>query len=110
MNWLLVPPIAFLVVLLFMWLQYFGLAMFSRGVPVSTEPGKTKAYACGEDGKEHRVQPDYAQFFPFAFFFTMMHVVALVVATFPRGNVNAVPVAVVYIVASAIGLSMLYRR
>ena len=32
------------------------------------------------------VQPDYGQFFPFAFFFTILHVVALMVATVPAGT------------------------
>jgi NADH:ubiquinone oxidoreductase subunit 3 (subunit A) len=109
-SWLLIPPVALLLVVGVMWLQYLGLATFSRGVPVSTAPGKVKAYACGEDVKDHRIKPDYTQFFPFAFFFTIMHVVALMVATFPAGNTAAIPLAVAYVVAGAIGLSILYRR
>lgn len=107
---MLLPPIAFLVVLILMWLQYMGLRAFSHGVPVSQAEGTVKAYACGEDVKVNRVQPDYTQFFPFAFFFTIMHVVALVVATFPTGGVAVIPLAVAYLVAGVIGLSILYRR
>jgi len=49
----------------------------------SNAPGKLKAYACGEDIPQTMVQPDYGQFFPFAFFFTILHVVALTVTTLP---------------------------
>ena len=40
-------------------------------------------YACGEDLPDHMIQPDYGQFFPFAFFFTILHVVALMATTVP---------------------------
>ncbi len=35
-------------------------------------PGKLAPYACGEDMPSHLMQPDYSQFFPFAFFFTVI--------------------------------------
>ena len=72
--------------------------------------GKRKAYACGEDMKENRVQPNYNQFFPFAFFFTIMHVLALVVATVPVHDWSAVQIAAGYLICSAIGLFILFRR
>lgn len=109
-EWLLLPPIAFGVLALFMWLQYRGLRLFSRGVPPSTTEGTTKPYSCGEDLPQSSLQPEYEQFFPFAFFFTIMHVVALMVATFPSGNAAAVPLAAVYLIAAVVGVSILYRR
>ncbi len=39
--------------------------------------------------KVNRIPPEYRQFFPFAFFFTIMHVVALVVTTVPAGHLWA---------------------
>jgi NADH-quinone oxidoreductase subunit A len=72
--------------------------------------GRTKAYACGEDVPEHHVQPDYAQFFPFAFFFTIMHVFALIVATVPGGSLSAAAVAVGYTAAAVIALFILFRE
>jgi len=69
-----------------------------------------KAYACGEDFKDHLIQPDYSQFFPFAFFFTILHVVALVIATVPRETIEIFAIAVVYIVGAIIGLFILLRK
>ena len=107
---LLVPPIAFLILLLAVWIEYRGLALLALGEKWESAPGKTKSYACGEDMPTNRVQPDYSQFFSFAFFFTIMHVVALVAATVPGGATSASLLAAVYLVASAIGLFILYRR
>jgi NADH:ubiquinone oxidoreductase subunit 3 (subunit A) len=108
--WLLLPPIAFLVLFVVAWLEYLGLAVFSLGEVWQDAPGKTKSYACGEDVQTNRVRPDYSQFFAFAFFFTIMHVVALVVATVPTGVPSAALLAALYLVASAVGLFILYRR
>ena len=73
--------------------------------------GKNKAYACGEDVADHRAQPDYRQFFPFAFFFTIMHVVVLVVATAPTPmDMKLVIVPVLYVITAIIGLLILFRR
>jgi NADH:ubiquinone oxidoreductase subunit 3 (subunit A) len=107
---LFLPPIAFLVVFIFMALQLKGFALFSRGLKAPTKPGAYKAYACGEDVKDHRAQPDYSQFFPFAFFFTIMHVVALIVATIPGHSMPAVALATLYLVGAVIGLFILFRR
>jgi hypothetical protein len=107
---LLLPPIAFLVILVFMLFQYLGFGIFSSDIKTAEKPGGLKAYACGEDVKNHKVAPDYSQFFPFAFFFTIIHVVALVVATVPAGSFFAVAIAAFYLVASAIGLFVLFRR
>jgi NADH:ubiquinone oxidoreductase subunit 3 (subunit A) len=108
-NYLLWSPVAFLVLL-------GAAAAFYRLLGVLSLPstgtggGKLKAYACGEDVAENRVQPDYTQFFPFAFFFTIMHVFALIVATVPGASLPAVGMAVGYVVAAAIGLFILFRE
>ncbi|MDR0843212.1 MAG: hypothetical protein LBP68_07330 [Acidobacteriota bacterium] len=107
---LLLPPIAFLIIFVFVWLQYVGLKMFSSGEKWKDEDGKTKSYACGQDVKDSRVSPDYSQFFPFAFFFTIMHVVALIVTTFPAGNIEAVSLGVGYLFSAAVGLFILFKR
>lgn len=69
-----------------------------------------KAYACGEDFKGHLIQPDYSQFFPFAFFFTILHVVALVIATVPAETVEIFAIAVVYVAGAIIGLLILLKK
>lgn len=108
---LLLPPIAFLLVLAFMLLQLFGLRIFSAGLKAPEKPGgRYRSYGCGEDVKNPKVQPDYSQFFPFAFFFTIMHVVALIVATVPAGRMPASIFAVCYLLCAAIGLFVLFRR
>ena len=107
---LLLPPIAFLVVFVFVWLQYAGLKIFSSGEKWPEEKGQTESYACGHDVEDSRVTPNYSQFFPFAFFFTIMHVVALVVATFPRGNIEAVGLGIGYLVSASVSLFILFKR
>lgn len=108
-NWLLLPPIAFVVVLLASVL----LSLFSSRLAfksTTNAPGKGKSYACGEDVPCPRVQPEYGQFFPFAFFFTIMHVVALVVATAPQSAIKGFGIAFVYIIAAFTALLILFRK
>ena len=107
----LLPPVAFLVVLACVWLQSRAMDVFRMPRPPGLEaPGLRKPYASGEDVDDHRAQPDYGEFFHFACFFTIMHVVALVVATVPRGNGGAAAVAVGFLGTAAVGLLVLFRR
>jgi hypothetical protein len=109
MNIWLSPPLAFTIMLL----ASLGLALaLSRlSFKVNQEPtGLNKAYTGGEEVKTHRVQPDYSQFFPFAFFFTILHVVTLTIATVPTENPGSFVVAVIYVGGALLGLSVLFRR
>jgi len=107
-QWLLTPPVAFAILLVFAFVCYLlsGTLAFRPGKDV---PGKRKLYACGEDLPIRRVQPDYRQFFPFAFFFTIMHVVALVLASIPAGDLASHGLALVYVLGATAGLVILYR-
>jgi NADH-quinone oxidoreductase subunit A len=67
-------------------------------------------YACGEDFEDHLIQPDYSQFFPFAFFFTILHIVALLIATVPTENFKTFIIAITYIIGAIIGLIVLLRK
>jgi hypothetical protein len=109
---LLIPPIAFVVVFGLVWLESAGFGALSlKPAKDAIQPaGKLKSYACGEDVTDHRVQPDYGQFFPFAFFFTIMHVVALVVTTVPAGSGVASGLAALFLVSAAVGVLVLFRR
>ena len=107
---LLLPPIAFLIIFVFVWLQYVGLKVFSSGEKWPKEKGKTESYACGHEVEDSRVNPNYSQFFPFAFFFTIMHVVALVVATYPRGDIGAIGLGVGYLAIASVSLFILFKR
>lgn len=72
--------------------------------------GMEKSYACGEDVPTHLMQPDYTQFFPFAFFFTILHVVALILATVPVETIESLEIAVIYLLGAIAALVILFRR
>ncbi len=106
---LISPPMAFLVILvavLGLSLALSRLALRPKTVP----KGLTEPYACGENLDTHMIQPDYSQFFPFAFYFTILHVVALMAATVPVDTLGTYLIAVVYVVGGIVGLFVLYRR
>jgi hypothetical protein len=107
----LLPPVAFLIVLGSVWLQSRGMDLFKLPRPPGAPPaGQRRPYASGEEVADHRVQPDYGQFFHFAFFFTLVHVVALVVATVPTGAPAAAVLAAAFVLTAAVGLFVLFRR
>lgn len=110
-NLLLLPPIAFFVVMIFVAFQMYSFSFLSfrnKNKP----PGQGKAYACGEDVANHNIAPEYGQFFSFAFFFTIMHVVALLLATLPAGRIKAqiVEIDVLFIIGAVVALMILYRK
>lgn len=107
---LLSPPIAFLLVLGASLLLMFLMGRLSYR-PQAGNEANPKPYACGEEGQP-LVRPDYGQIFPFAFFFTILHVVALVATTVPTGNgsTGTLVMALVYIASAIVGLFVLYRR
>ncbi len=107
---ILTTPVVFVIVLAVMLLLLWALGAMRLRVETPATSGKGKAYACGEDIQDNRAQPDYRQFFPFAFFFTIMHVLALVVATVPIAQTSATGIAVGYCVSLAIGLFVLFRK
>ena len=108
-NLLISPPVAFVIILLLSWgMSYLSslLAFRRKG----SQGALNKAYAGGEDVKVNRVQPDYSQFFPFAFFFTILHVVTLMVATVPTATPGSFAITVIYLLGALIGLLILFRR
>lgn len=106
---ILAPPLAFAVLFFVIYiLVKLGSRLAVR--PASVSGGALKSYACGEDVQDHRAMPDYGQFFPFAFFFTIMHVVALIIATVPAENLRIFGMALLFIAASVMGLFILYRN
>src|SRR5512138_3145111 len=108
-SFLLTPPIAFGIAVLVVLGLLFGL----RGLTFKGKRrtgGVAEAYACGESLPTHMIQPDYSQFMHFAFFFTILHVVALTIATVPAETRSTLLFAILYIVGAVVGLSVLYRR
>jgi len=108
----LVPPVGFLVVLISVLAQtrLMDLLVVHPPGPRRLQPGQRKAFASGEDVADHRAQPDFSQFFHFAIFFTLMHVLALVVATVPRGSPTGAAMAVGFLACAAVSLLVLFRR
>jgi hypothetical protein len=106
---LLVPPVALTLLVMVVWVLSgaSGSLSFKR----KGERGALdKPYAGGETIERHRVQVDYAQFFPFAFFFTILHVVTLVVATSPARNLQGLAISLIYVMGALLGLLILFRR
>ena len=104
-NLLLSPPIDFLILLaafgLLSWLSKF---LSPAGAPAA---GKGEPYACGQNVATGKIQPSYSEFFPFAFFFTIMHVAALVLGTVPA---DAVWMAIPFLAIAALAIAILFRR
>ncbi|MDD2773959.1 MAG: NADH-quinone oxidoreductase subunit A [Elusimicrobiales bacterium] len=78
-DYILVPPAAFLLALLLAWL-FSRLTAGFRHADIEAE-GKNLPYACGEDVSSQKAEPEYGAFFPFAIFFTLLHVAGLMIAT-----------------------------
>jgi NADH:ubiquinone oxidoreductase subunit 3 (subunit A) len=106
---LLSPPVAFLIMLGVVTLFATALSKLSLK-PKKHGEGEGKSYACGEDVPTHLMQPDYSQFFPFAFFFTVLHVVALMIATVPIETMESFSIAIIYIAGALVGMAILFRR
>ena len=107
-NVLLSPPIVFLLLLAASWLLYLALGKLTYK-SAKYVPGQQKAYASGEEPPKLQAMMNYGQFFPFAFFFTILHVVALTIATVPALTAASFVIAMLYLTGALVGLSILYR-
>ena len=106
---LLTPPACFVIVLLM--ITTFAAALTKLSFKTKNPSADIgTSYACGEDIETHLMQPDYSQFFPFAFFFTVLHVVALTIATIPMETIHSFTIAVIYLAGAMVGLRILLRR
>ncbi|MDD5022346.1 MAG: NADH-quinone oxidoreductase subunit A, partial [Endomicrobiaceae bacterium] len=77
---------------------------------INNSKGKFKAYSCGEEDSEERTKPNYSRFFPFAFFFTIMHVVVLLIATVPLNIKSSIPFVLLFIVIAFVSIPILFRE
>jgi hypothetical protein len=110
MTIVLLPPVALGILLLAVGALSLMLSRLAFRSPTAQAAGMTMPYSCGETLPTHMIQPDYAQFFPFAFFFTILHVVALMVTTVPSEIASTFVIAIVYILGAVVGLTVLYRK
>jgi NADH:ubiquinone oxidoreductase subunit 3 (subunit A) len=99
------PPIAFLIFVLIFFVCSRGFSRYSH--EGSREGNGLDPYACGQRDVRNYVNPNYSQFFPFAFLFTIMHVLVLVVATAPY---DAPVLPVVFIGAGILCLVIIFKR
>src|SRR3989339_1886527 len=102
-HWLLLPPLTFLVMLAFILALNYVLSLFALKVGPRTAESGTP-YACGETAFDPMAQPDYSQFFPFAFFFTIAHVATMMLITVPMETFNILILALLYLFAVIVGL------
>jgi len=104
-NWLLWPPLDLILLLVVIAvLLRMSRRLAPRGVDSA---GKGEPYACGQDVETGRIQPSYNEFFPFAFFFTIMHVATLVLCTVPA---DAVWLGVPFLAISGLAIIILFRK
>ena len=66
-----------------------------------------EGYACGQRNVRHYVNPDYSQFFPFALFFTIMHVLVLVVAT---ASYEALLLPIIYVASGVLAMIIIFKN
>ncbi len=107
MEIFLSPPVVFVIALL----AAMAFSEFFAGwAPKGTaSAGKELPYACGEDVPAEKVLPDYQRFFPFAIFFTLLHVAGLMLATWGlNSTAGGFEMVLVYVGAVAVILAMLF--
>lgn len=107
-KFLLEPPVAFIVLFFVIFIFSKVLAKISFKTQKGSESSR-KSYACGEPNYNNMAQPDYSEFFPFAFFFTLAHVAALIMTTVPMQTVKTFGLAIFYVMAAVLGLYILLR-
>lgn len=103
------PPVIFIFISLLILVVFLLLRKLSY--KSSNNPkGKFKSYACGEEPIEERRKPNYSQFFPFAFFFTIMHVVVLLIATLPIHIDGSLLIVFLFLIISFVSIPILFRE
>jgi len=108
---LLIPPVAFCVYFLLVRLISRTTASIEQK-PAVTCKDKHTPYACGENFEAQKNRPDYTDFFPFAIFFTIMHVAGLMLATLaitPGGPVSYAG-GILYLMITGTILAILLMR
>ncbi len=99
------PPVLFVFFFFLLSLSSRWLSHYANKSPLDERA--LDAYACGQRDIENYVNPDYSQFFQYAFVFTVVHVMILVVATAPA-EASLLPIA--YIVTGMLTILMVFKR
>jgi NADH-quinone oxidoreductase subunit A len=106
-NIIISTPVVFLAFLLLFAL----LSLYLKRKADKTPSGKHAfdPYACGQntDAVSQYINPNFKRMFYLAFFFTVMHVLVMIVSTAPKGH-TLMPVA--YIAVGALAMLILFRK
>ncbi|OGS06689.1 MAG: hypothetical protein A2270_05340 [Elusimicrobia bacterium RIFOXYA12_FULL_51_18] len=109
MDILLFPPVVFIISLLFAMCLSGFVSGWAPAPKAEAGSGRDKPYACGEDIPAEKMIPDYQEFFPFAIFFTLLHVAGLMLATWSLNPLSAgLEMVVGYVAAVAVILAILF--
>jgi len=104
---LMLPPVVFLISLMLVWL--FSRLTAGLAPQGKDSEGKEEPYACGEVVSSEKAEPDYKMFFPFAVFFTLLHVAGLMIATWALSTSGVgMVLAGVYLAAVGLILALLF--
>lgn len=106
MNILLYPPFAFIIALIS--IIAFGSLIKDFEPKIKRKDDSTKTYACGEDFPAQKINPGYEQLFPWAIFFTVLHITALILMTLAFTSGIPFMVPLIYIVIILIILTILF--
>lgn len=102
---LLSPPIVFAIYIAIFLAGSKGLSRFAQ---TGRRDGRgLDSYACGQRNVQDYVNPDYSEFFPFAFFFTIMHVLVLVIATAPY---DAPVLPILFVITGILSMAIIFKR
>ncbi|MDD2679780.1 MAG: hypothetical protein PHO03_03140 [Candidatus Omnitrophica bacterium] len=108
-DWLISPPVVFIIILAVILLlnRLVSKLAFRVKKPAA---GSAEPYACGECDYNNMAQPDYSQFFPYAFFFTLAHVATLIITTVPAADRGILVMAGLYILGAVTSLIILLKK
>lgn len=106
MEILLYPPVSFTLILI----MVLFVAKLTKGFEprVIHNPEKTKTYACGEDFPAQKLIPSYEEFYPYAIFFTILHVVALMIMTLAFSTEISFMVPLIYSAIIGVIVSLIF--
>lgn len=106
MNILLYPPFAFIISLAIVLL--FGKLIKGFEPRFSKSQQSTKTYACGEEFEAKKLSPGYEEFYPYAIFFTVLHVVAIMLMTIAFTSSIPISIPIIYLLVIIVILSILF--
>lgn len=98
------PPVAFILFLASALGAMYGLGRYARKGDQTARA--LDPYACGQRDYEHYVNPNYTQFFRYAFVFSVMHVLALVITT----SLDELFLPLTYVGAGILALVIVFRK